>query len=184
MEGAKVVICARGADRLQSAADDLVAEGFDPAHILARACDVLEGGQVEALGEAALQAFGRVDILVCNAGQARISTFEGTRDGQNVVEITLRPKPEAPVVWGKLVITARAADNMPIREDYFDEELKPVRIMYLSDIKVLGGRKLPTVQRVVPADKPSEFTELTYERLEFDLPLEDSYFSISQLRRR
>lgn len=111
-------------------------------------------------------------------------SYEGNRAGENIVEITLRPKPDAPVVWGKMVITTRASDNMPLREDYFDEEMKLVRVMYLSEIKVLGGRKLPTVERIVPADKPQEFTELVYEKLEFNTQVEDSYFSLAQLRRR
>lgn len=111
-------------------------------------------------------------------------SFEGSRGGENIVELTLTPKSDAAVVWGKLVIVTRAADNMPLREDFYDEDMKLVRTLHLSGIKNLGGRKLPTILKMVPADKPSEFTELTYEQLEFNVALEDSFFSLSQLKRR
>lgn len=111
-------------------------------------------------------------------------TFEGQRGGENIVELTLLPKPDAPVVWGKLIIITRAADNMPIRQDFFDEDLKLVRVLHLSEIKTLGGRKLPALLKMVPADKPSEFTELRYDKLEFNIAMEDSFFSLAQLRRR
>jgi hypothetical protein len=111
-------------------------------------------------------------------------TFEGNRGGENIVEITLLPKPDAAVVWGKLVIVTRAADNMPLRQDFFDEDLKLVRVLHLGEIKTLGGRKLPTLLKMVPSDKPTEYTELRYEKLEFNVALEDAFFSLSQLRRR
>jgi hypothetical protein len=48
---------------------------------------------------------------------------------------------------------------------------------------VLAGKIRPKVMRVVPADKPDEFTELVYEELELDISLEDDLFSISSLKR-
>ena len=37
---------------------------------------------------------------------------------------------------------------------------------------------------MVPTDKPEEFTEITYEKLMFDVPLEDDFFSLQNLKRR
>jgi len=37
--------------------------------------------------------------------------------------------------------------------------------------------------RVVPSDKPEEYTELVYEELELNISLEDEFFSISNLKR-
>ncbi|MDX1778745.1 MAG: outer membrane lipoprotein-sorting protein, partial [Thermodesulfobacteriota bacterium] len=69
-------------------------------------------------------------------------TFEGERDGQEVYEITLLPKEEAAVVWGKIVILVRKDDLMPLYEEFFDENEKPVRKMTLTEVKMLGGRLL------------------------------------------
>jgi hypothetical protein len=38
--------------------------------------------------------------------------------------------------------------------------------------------------RVVPADKPNEFTEFVYEELKLNIDIDDSFFGLSQLKRR
>ena len=89
-------------------------------------------------------------------------TFQGERDGREVYEITLLPKEDAAVVWGKIVILVRKDDLMPLYEEFFDENEKPVRKMTLTDVKMMGGRLLPTRMTVLPYDKPGEFTEVIY----------------------
>ena len=111
-------------------------------------------------------------------------TFEGARNGEDVIEFTLIPKPDAPVVWGKIVTTVYAKDHIPIITKYFDEDMVLTRTMAFSDIKMMGGRRIPVVLVVVPTDKPDEYTKLVYEQIKFDLQLADSFFSIKQLRRK
>ena len=111
-------------------------------------------------------------------------TFEGQRDGLQVIDFTLIPKPDAPVVWGKIIITISAADHLPRLSLYFDEDAVLARTLIFSNIKNLGGRDLPTVLRVIPADKEEEYTELIYENINFDIELDDSFFSLMQLRRK
>jgi len=111
-------------------------------------------------------------------------TFEGERDGLEIIEFTLIPKPEAPVVWGKKIVTVRAKSHIPIQEFYYDEDMQLVRTISFTDIKVLGGRRLASVLRVVPQDKPGEYTELVYNEMEFDINLKNSFFSIARLKRR
>ena len=111
-------------------------------------------------------------------------TFEGERDGTEIIELTLMPKPDAPVVWGKIVSVLDAKQRLPIVQTYFDEDQKIARKMTHTAVKTMSGRTLPTVMRIVPSDKPEEFTEMVYESLEFDVDLPDSFFSISKLRRR
>lgn len=110
-------------------------------------------------------------------------TFEGKRRGVGTIEITLIPKPDAAVVWGKILIEIFADNYLPIREFFYDEDGVLMRTMIFEDIKVLGGRKFPAVMRIIPEDKPGEFTELIYHEMEFNINLKDSLFSVSQLRR-
>ena len=42
-------------------------------------------------------------------------SFDGTREGQDVVDITCIPKPQAAVVWGKVVATVRTSDTIPLQ---------------------------------------------------------------------
>jgi len=110
-------------------------------------------------------------------------SFEGMRDGLEVIELSSVPKKDAAVVWGKLVTVIRKADSIPLRLDFYDEDLHLTRRMTLSEVKKLGGRMVPTVNRMVPTDKPNESTEITYQQVEFDLDLADDLFTLRNLQR-
>ncbi|MFC1748776.1 outer membrane lipoprotein-sorting protein [Pseudomonadota bacterium] len=114
---------------------------------------------------------------------ARIS-FEGMREGQQIIEFTLIPKEDAAVVWGKLVLEVLADGYTPLREVFFDEDMVVARTFTFTDMKMLGGRMRPAVMRVIPAEKPEEFTEFVYESLELDIEINDRFFSVSNLKKR
>ena len=105
-------------------------------------------------------------------------TFEGVRDGKEIIEFALQPKTDAPVVWGKIIISVLASDYLPIDSLYFDEDMVLARTLTFRDIKEMGGRMIPAVLHMVPADKPDEYTELVYQQIEFDIDLQDSLFSL------
>ncbi len=111
-------------------------------------------------------------------------TFEGERDGHSMIEFTLVPKPDAAIVWGKVMLNVLADSYIPLTETFYDEDMQIARTFSFTDVKILGGRQRPAVMRVVPADKPSEFTEFVYEELELNIPINDSFFSLSQLKHR
>lgn len=112
-----------------------------------------------------------------------VISFDGMREGQHVLEFTLMPKPEATVVWGRIVLIVTADTLLPLSEKFFDEDMQVTRSMYFSDVKKLGGREVPSRMRMVPSDKPDEFTELVYEQLELDIPLREDFFSLAHLKR-
>src|SRR3954453_9517055 len=64
-EGASVVLGARRAERLRASADELTDKG---GKALAVATDVTDREQVKTLVEAAVRAFGRIDVIINNAG--------------------------------------------------------------------------------------------------------------------
>lgn len=78
-EGAFVAICGRNEPRLADAKSSL-AGNEDPTRLLAMRCDVLNKSEVGAFAGAVEQWRGRCDILINNAGQARMSTFSDTAD--------------------------------------------------------------------------------------------------------
>ncbi|HMJ16160.1 MAG TPA: SDR family NAD(P)-dependent oxidoreductase, partial [Polyangiaceae bacterium] len=63
--GARVVCAARGPERLERVVEQIRAQG---GTALAVPCDVNDGAQVEAVVERALKEFGRIDVVVNNAG--------------------------------------------------------------------------------------------------------------------
>jgi len=72
--GAKVVITSRNLEKLQNTAKELEAE--TGGKVLAVACDVRNYDEVEAMKEAALKEFGKIDILLNNAAGNFISPTE------------------------------------------------------------------------------------------------------------
>lgn len=109
--------------------------------------------------------------------------FEGDRDGAAVWEIRLTPKPEAAVVWGRIDFRIRRADSMPLWARYYDEDGELARTMEYSAFAEMGGRLVPGVMDMRPADKPEERTTFRYEELEFDVDLAPSFFSLRTLQR-
>jgi NAD(P)-dependent dehydrogenase (short-subunit alcohol dehydrogenase family) len=65
-QGARLALCARDADELDRARREL-AENLG-ADVLALPCDVTEPEQVEAFMRAVLEHYGRIDVLINNAG--------------------------------------------------------------------------------------------------------------------
>jgi NADP-dependent 3-hydroxy acid dehydrogenase YdfG len=64
-QGATVVLGARRVERLRSLADELTGRG---GKALAVATDVTDRGQVKGLVDAAVEAYGRIDVMINNAG--------------------------------------------------------------------------------------------------------------------
>lgn len=106
------------------------------------------------------------------------------REGERLIELTLKPKAESAVFWGKLVVVVREKDRLPMRMTFYDEEMKPSRIMTFSDVRTLGGRTLPTKIRVVPRNKPGEFSEIRYKKIVFDQNIDDSFFTLGTMENR
>ena len=64
-DGAAVAICARRADRLDAVAAEIVAAGGQALPIVA---DVTRGGDMDQFVARAVETFGRLDVMICNAG--------------------------------------------------------------------------------------------------------------------
>ena len=112
-----------------------------------------------------------------------VISFEGDRDGEEVWEFTMTPKPEAPVIWGRIEQQIRKGDRMPVWARYYDEDGTVSRTIDFSDFATLGGRLVPTRTVIQPADS-EERTVVSYLELEFDVGLEADFFSLRNLRAR
>ena len=110
-------------------------------------------------------------------------TFSGMRNGEDVTELTLKPKQGSAVVWGKVVVVVRTSDAIPLTLAYYGEDSRLARTQRFSNVGTVGGRSLPRTVRMVPADKPGEYTEVSYQKIAFDVKLDDSVFSISSLKK-
>jgi outer membrane lipoprotein-sorting protein len=102
-------------------------------------------------------------------------------DGTGSWVVRLTPKPNAPVVWGAVVVTV-THEIIPESVEYFDEDGALARTMRFHDVQEVAGRKVPMVMTLIPADKPDEQTQVTYQSLEFDVDLPESMFTLQGLK--
>ena len=72
----------------------------------------------------------------------------------------------------------------PVSAFFYDEDGELARSMEFTEPKRLGGKMLPSVMTMVPADKPDELTRMVYEELNFDVGLDESYFALRNLQDR
>jgi len=111
-------------------------------------------------------------------------TFEGERDGRAIYEMTSLPKPNAAVVWGKVVMFIDQKNLAPYKALYYDEEGILIRTLTFDELKQIDGRAIPMRMSLQPEDKPNESTVIVYHDIEFGVPLGDSFFSLQSLKQR
>ncbi|MFY9142006.1 outer membrane lipoprotein-sorting protein [Sulfuricurvum sp.] len=97
--------------------------------------------------------------------------------------LTLYPKEEAAVVWGKIVMEVEKVHCIPLRAIFYNEEGEQQRILTYSEVKVYGDRYLPTVMTLVPLDKKKNKTVVTMEDVDFNAVIDDSRFTKNALVR-
>jgi len=87
--GAKVVLGARGSDRLKAIADRIAASGGEVASIQT---DVKRRGDLSNLVGLAIEQYGKLDVLINNAGVAPISLLDELRveDWEDMIDVNLK----------------------------------------------------------------------------------------------
>lgn len=104
------------------------------------------------------------------------------RDGTRYLQVTLTPRPGAPVVYTELRFLLTPDEWIPVRWEYLDEG-EVVRVMTFSDVRTVDGRPLPMQLVIRPTDEPDERTVMEYLELELDAPVDPDLFTRRGLRR-
>jgi len=97
--------------------------------------------------------------------------------------IELIPKPNAPVVWGKIVSEIDTKTYTSNKDIFYDEDGKKVREFVYRNVKKFGKYYIPTIWTVRPVDKNSNYTQIILEDVEYDTKFSDIYFQKSALKR-
>jgi outer membrane lipoprotein-sorting protein len=92
------------------------------------------------------------------------------------------PKPDRPIIWGHILMQVRQQDYIPVRDEYYDEKGKLMRVMNYREIKTFDGRRIPSVMELIPQDEKGNKTVLTYIDAEFNISIKESVFSLRNLR--
>lgn len=121
-EGARVILCARGAEALEATRAALADSG---AEVTAVAADLTDPRQVERVIEVGVQAFGPIDILITNTGGPPPGPFEShTPEAwseavrQNLDSVLNLTRSVLPAMkerrWGRIITITSVAVKQPV----------------------------------------------------------------------
>lgn len=109
--------------------------------------------------------------------------------GQETIEnypcykVELIPLEDAPVVWGKIYMWISQEEFLWLKAEFFDEDGFLVNTEILTDVKKMDDRIIPTRMEMIPADKKGHKTIMTFDEIDFEVPIKDSFFSIQNMKR-
>jgi hypothetical protein len=75
------------------------------------------------------------------------------------------------------------ADFIEVKTEFYDEDETLINTFNGYDVKIYGKRKLTSRMEVIPADKPNQKTVMTVVAYDFDVKMEDSFFSQQNMKK-
>ncbi|MEX0722089.1 MAG: outer membrane lipoprotein-sorting protein [Balneolaceae bacterium] len=108
---------------------------------------------------------------------------DSTIEGYETHKIELIPKPDAPVVWGKVLVWVEKEEFMQLRSEFYDEEDYLINVMEASDIQEFDGRMIPAKLEMIPNDKEGHKTVMEYQSMSFNENIPENFFSVQNMRR-
>ena len=122
-EGASLALCARGAETLAKTAAEIATRSGAPVHPVA--ADLATAAGIAQVTRSTLERYGRVDVLVTNAGGPPVGRFEALEwiAWQRAVELTLRSAVELTRAvlpgmrerrWGRVIHVTSLVVKQPI----------------------------------------------------------------------
>jgi outer membrane lipoprotein-sorting protein len=103
-------------------------------------------------------------------------------DKRDCYIIQMIPKPEAAIVWSKLIVCIDKKDFLELHTRFYDEDGKIVNIMNAYDVKMMDGRLIPTRFEMIPMDKKNQKTEMRYKNIQFNRPIGDGFFTSEKMK--
>lgn len=98
---------------------------------------------------------------------------------QYIIQAT--PHPDAPVVWGKEILTIRD-DYVMLEQLYYDQDMALVKQLQTLAISTFDGRPVASHMRVNQIDTPEQWTDMEVLDTRFNVSLPDDIFTLSHLR--
>ena len=112
----------------------------------------------------------------------KIVKIEDHPEKGKIYVLELTPKPGAAVVWGKILLWIWDQGFIPLKEQFFDEEGRLINELIFSEIKEMGGRKIPTRWEMRSMTKPGHRTVMIVEEAKFNIKISPVIFTEKNLK--
>lgn len=167
-EGADVIICARGEDALEKARDEIARE--TGARVLAIPANLARPADCSAVVRKAMAHFGRIDILVTNAGGPPSGSFESLSPAmwQNAFDLTLMSVVNltAEVIpgmkerrWGRIINITSIAVKQPVHGLMLSNSLRSAVTGFAKTLSSEVAESGITVNNILPGYTRTERVE-------------------------
>lgn len=103
-------------------------------------------------------------------------------DGHQCYRIKLTAKEDADVLWSYQIWWIDKKEFIVLRAELYDEDGYLVRTEVASSLKILDGRLLPTHIEIIPADEEGNKTMLDILEMQFNIKLDESFFSQQNMK--
>ncbi|MBI2981641.1 MAG: outer membrane lipoprotein-sorting protein [Deltaproteobacteria bacterium] len=106
------------------------------------------------------------------------------REGEKIIEVELTPKPNAPVVWGRVIYRLREKDSLPVEQQFIDERGRLIKVLVFREFKLMDGVIHPLFWEMENRQKEGQKTTIRLLNVDFDPmpPIPESVFTERNLR--
>jgi len=104
-------------------------------------------------------------------------------DGLDCYKIQLTPKPDAGVVWGKVIAWIAKDTYLEPKVEYYDEDGFMVKQFIGSNLQKMDGRNIFIHWEMIPKDKPGNKTIMNYSKIQFNIDTKESFYSEQNMKR-
>jgi len=101
--------------------------------------------------------------------------------GQRSYVLQYTPRPTARVVWGKILAWIETEGGAPVRKDFFSATGEKLRTLRFSDIRDVGGRRVPHRWTAIASGEKQRQSVLEIRQLRFERSFDDAIFSTRNL---
>lgn len=103
--------------------------------------------------------------------------------GRECYVIEMIPKPDAAVVYERVLVWVTKGDFIQLRVENYDEYGDLANHIALSEITQFRDREIPARLEMIPADQNDQKTVIQYHSANFDIEIEEDFFSVQNLKR-
>jgi outer membrane lipoprotein-sorting protein len=104
-------------------------------------------------------------------------------DEYDCYKIQLTPKPEAGVVWGKIITWIAKDSYLQPKAEYYDEDGLIIKRFIGSNLQKMDGRNIFSHWEMIPEDKPGNKTIMDYNKIQFNIKTDESFYSEQNMKR-
>ncbi len=101
----------------------------------------------------------------------------------NCYKIQATPKAGAAVIWGKKIIWIGKEDFLERKTENYDEDGTLISTLIKTEIKEIGGKKIPTTLTMTPKNKKGNSTVVTISGGNFKATVNESFFTQENMKK-